>query len=112
MTIDGSFNEFLHRANRINFFGSPLNISFFPAPMGYLKRTSQYFHRQRNSPDRMMEEAGGNGCEEDECVGAYFGTDIEVVKELAVRLNFTARLIGPADGLDYGFKVSGQNGWR
>lgn len=44
----------------------------------------------------------------DSCVGDYFGTDCELVKELAVRLNFTARLMGPADGLDYGFKVESE----
>lgn len=93
--IDGtSFNEFLRRANCINFLGAPLNISFFPATMAYLKRTMDYFQKSHM-----------NDCEEDGCVGAYFGTDCELVKELAVRLNFTARLMEPLDGLEYGFKV-------
>lgn len=60
-----------------------MNMSFFPAPMAFLK------HADADDTD----------------LDAYYGIDIQIIRAVAKHLHFQAHLVSPADRLGYGYKV-------
>lgn len=92
-----SMSKFL----KINLQGNTVNVTFFPAIMAYLKDDSDYYKNKR----RKQSGVSKSSSTEEKQFDSYFGTDIEMLKELAHRMNFTARMIIPGDGQYYGFRV-------
>lgn len=92
-----SMSKFL----KINLQGNTVNVTFFPSIMAYLKDDSDYYKNKR----RKQSGVSTLSSEKEKQFDSYFGTDIEMLKELAHRMNFTARMIIPGDGQYYGFRV-------
>lgn len=38
-------------------------------------------------------------------LNSYFGVDVELIKEISKRMNFTPEILQPSDDMAYGFRV-------
>lgn len=83
---------------RLTMNGFPLKLVFFPTAMAFLRANSAILKKQLSPEAR---EYPFNNTE------AYFGLDLEVLKELSRRMNFTPAIRKTSDGKDYGYMVSG-----
>lgn len=98
-----NFNKYLYQRNKFNLNQLEFRVSFFPTTMAYLKLTSRFYSERyiRRTKNSSLLSKGNN----DRTPNSYFGADIEIVKELGRRMNFTPKLVYPADNNYYGFQV-------
>lgn len=101
-----NLNEFLRQQNQFNFNQLDFRVSFFPTTMAYLKQTSRFYNKKfirRNQ--KLTDNQQKTNLSSKKGTHQYFGLDIEILKELGRRMNFTPKLVFPADNFFYGLRV-------
>lgn len=92
------FHRFpFRRMNSLNLNGLDMTVIFFPSTGSYHKSELEIFRNQLSK--EILDDPFHN-------LGAYFGFDADVLRELKVQMNFTLHLSPTSDRQSYGFKVS------
>lgn len=91
-TTDKRNNENLPWKNELkNLQKIPIKIVFFHSDMAISKSDYTIFNKELPTIKNTL--------------NSYFGVDVELIKEISKRMNFTPEIMQPSDDMAYGFRV-------
>jgi hypothetical protein len=87
----------IHDESRLNLNGMPMTVIFFPSTGAYHR--SELAILSRRLARELLDDPLHH-------IEAYFGEDVEVLRELQLQMNFTLTISPTSDRQLYGFRVS------
>jgi hypothetical protein len=87
----------IHGVSRLNLNGMPMTVILFPSANAYHRGELAIFRRRLAR--ELLDDPSNH-------IEAYFGEDVDVLRELQLQMNFTLSISPTSDRQLYGFRVS------